>query len=469
VVKFVREVVGLEAKDPLIMFRAAPSRAFLGSMPTRLVLSVCGLLALVLALGVLAGTKYAAHLLTDASTPRGETSWADLEIVLGFVVLLAAVGILGLTTVQNYLSVTRTFERSKTLMRNILDSIPTGVLTIDSHAAVTALNGAAERLLGLPRSTAVGRPVADLLQVVPELVEWVRPALAGDRRTHEADVSVARAGGQRVTLRVSASDLKSDRGQPEGLVVLLRDVTEMNRLELQLRRADKLAALGTLAAGVAHEVKNPLHALSLNLHLLGQELAARRQSDAEIADYLDILRSEIQRIHRIVENFLRFSRPPIPDTKPTDLNATVERVLSLVAFEAADRSLTIKAELDPGLGPIPGDEEQLSQVFLNVAINALQAMQSGGTLTVRTRLDGDLAELLFKDTGEGIHPNHLPHLFDPYFTTRPSGVGLGLAIAHRIVEGHHGTIDVDSAPGTGTVVIVRLPAADPASKAREEP
>lgn len=451
------------------MFRPAPSRAFLGSMPIRLLLSVCGLLGLVLALGVLAGTKYATHLLTDATIPPGETRWADFEIVLGLLVLLVAAGILGLTTVRNYLSVTRTFERSKTLMRNILDSIPTGVLTLDSHAAITSLNGAAERLLGLPRSTAIGQPLDHLLQVAPELVEWVRPAFAGDPRTHEADVSLAADAGQRFTLRVSASDLKSDSGQPGGLVVLLRDVTEMNRLELQLRRADKLAALGTLAAGVAHEVKNPLHALNLNLHLLGQELTSPHPSDAEITGYLDILRSEIQRIHRIVENFLRFSRPPIPDTKPTDLNATVERVLSLVAFEAVERGLGISAQLDPGLRPIPGDEEQLSQVFLNVVINALQAMQSGGTLTVRTRLVGDFAEVLFEDTGEGIRPELLAHLFDPYFTTRPAGVGLGLAIAHRIVEGHDGTIDVDSTPGTGTAVIVRLPGADPASTAHGKP
>jgi signal transduction histidine kinase len=307
-----------------------------------------------------------------------------------------------------------------------------------------------------------------LIQADPELVAWVRQALAGDRRTQEADVPLARGGDQRVTIRVWASDLKADRGQPEGLVVLLRDVTEMSRLELQLRRADKLAALGTLAAGVAHEVMNPLNALNLNLHLLRQELAAPRRAGAEVTGYLDILRAEIQRIHRIVENFLRFSKPPVPETKPLDLNATVERVLSLVAFEAGDRDLAIETELDPGLESISADDGQLSQVFLNVAINALQAMRPGGTLTVRTRVDKNVVEVLFKDTGEGIAPDHLPHLFDPYFSSRPAGVGLGLAIAHRIVEGHHGTIDVDSTLGKGTMVVVRLPRTGPLSHAFED-
>jgi PAS domain S-box-containing protein len=450
------------------MFRPEPSRAPFGYVPLHLVLSVVGVLMLVLAAGMLAGTQYAAHLLGDPATSAPGNRWTDMEILLGLLVLLAALGIFGVSTVQGYLRVIRTFERSKTQMHNILNSIPTGVLTLDSHATLTSLNGAAERILGLPRSDAIGRPLEDLIQADPELVAWVRQALAGDRRTQEADVSLARGGDQRVTIRVWASDLKGDRGQPEGLVVLLRDVTEMSRLELQLRRADKLAALGTLAAGVAHEVMNPLNALNLNLHLLRQELAAPRRAEAEVTGYLDILRAEIQRIHRIVENFLRFSKPPVPETKPLDLNATVERVLSLVAFEAGDRDLAIETELDPGLESISADDGQLSQVFLNVAINALQAMRPGGMLTVRTRVDKNVVEVVFKDTGEGIAPDHLPHLFDPYFSTRPAGVGLGLAIAHRIVEGHHGTIDVDSTLGKGTMVVVRLPRTGPLSHACED-
>jgi PAS domain S-box-containing protein len=450
------------------MFRPAPSSAFWPALPLRLVLSIVGLLALVLATGVLVGAKYAAPLLEKAVSPAARTRLTNQGILLACLFLLPALGVLAFTTLQSYMAVTRRFERSKTLMRNILDTIPTGVLTTDSHATLTSFNRAAERLLGFSCSTAIGRPVDDLRSVAPEFVAWVHPRLASDGRTQEAELSLARDGDQRVTLRVWASDLKGARGKREGLVVLLRDVTEMNRLELQLRRADKLAALGTLAAGVAHEVKNPLHALSLNLHLLTQELAAPQRSDAEVVGYLDILRAEIQRIHRIVENFLRFARPPIPDTKPIDLNGTIERVLSLVAYEAAARGLVVQAELDPSLDSIPADEGQLSQVFLNVAINALQAMQPGDSLTVRTRVDGPFVESLFKDTGEGIRPEHLPHLFDPYFTTRPAGVGLGLAIAHRIVEGHHGTIDVHSEPGTGTAVVIRLPRAGPSLDGHDE-
>lgn len=262
-------------------------------------------------------------------------------------------------------------------------------------------------------------------------------------------------------LRTSASELRHETGRSDGLVILLRDITEVSRLELQLRRADKLAALGTLAAGVAHEVKNPLHALGLNLHLLAEELGSTRPSLEEVRSYLDILRSEVQRLHRIVENFLRFAKPSIPEVKPLDLNGLVERVLSLVAFEAADHGVTIDIEFDPALETVPGDEGQLAQVFLNLTINALQAMPSGGTLTVITQRRNGWAEAIVKDTGEGIKQEVLPHVFDPYFTTRPGGVGLGLAVVHRIVEGHHGTIDVESEAGKGTMMIVRLPLISP--------
>ena len=173
--------------------------------------------------------------------------------------------------------------------------------------------------------------------------------------------------------------------------------------------------------------------------------------------YLDVLRSELQRLGRIVENFLRFAKPSVPEIKPVDVAALIERVLGLVAFEAADHGVGIETHLDPELSSIPSDEGQLSQVFLNVVINALQAMPDGGLLVVTTRKDGDWAEVAVKDSGPGIAEAVLPHVFDPYFTTRPSGVGLGLAISHRIVQGHQGSLDVESHVGSGTTMIIRLP------------
>jgi PAS domain S-box-containing protein len=427
--------------------------------------SVFLLFVLLLAAAVVVGIQFDRHaLVSSGALPASEglgvgLTRKDTLKIVAILLTLAAAGIVVFTTFQNYRWTTQTFERVKTLTRNVLDSIPTGVLTLDADGVVTSLNSAAERLLGVRASVVVGRPLEDALQRAAELAAWVRGALRGQGLFQESDLSVSGAESRRLLLRVSAAELRNESNRPDGLVVLLRDVTEVSRLELQLRRADKLAALGTLAAGVAHEVKNPLHALSLNLHLLAQELGAPQPSQGELEECLGILRSEIGRIHQIVENFLRFSKPSIPEVKPHDLNALVERVLSLVAVEAAGHRVGIQTEFDSQLDPIAGDEGQLAQVVLNLVINALQAMPAGGALTLATQRDNGWAELMVRDTGEGIPHEAIPQIFDPYFTTRPGGSGLGLAIAHRIVEGHHGTIDVDSKAGLGTTMVVRLPIA----------
>ncbi len=447
------------------MFRPTSRRSPLGYVPLQLAASVFGLFVLLLAAAVFVGIQYERSRLLgpDAGGALGYGAWLTLgsKGVLKIVTALlglAAVGIVVAMTVLNYQAVTRTFERVKSLMRNILQSIPTGVLTLDSGGTVTSLSNAAERLLGLRASAVVGRRLEDL-RVASDLVAWIRDALAGARLVHEADLTLTVEGDRRATVRASASDLRDEAGRSQGLVILLRDVSDVNRLESQLRRADKLAALGTLAAGVAHEVKNPLHALTLNLHLLEKEVGTAESASPEVREYFAILRSEIQRIHRIVENFLRFSKPSIPEAEPLELRALLERVLSLLAFEAADDGVTIETAFDPALSTVTGDEGQLSQVFLNLGINALQAMPEGGALVVRTRLDRGWAEVAVEDSGQGIEADILAHIFDPYFTTRPRGVGLGLAIAHRIVEGHQGTMDVESTAGKGTTMIVRLPLA----------
>jgi PAS domain S-box-containing protein len=447
------------------VFRPTPRRSRLGHVPLRLAAPVFALLVLLLLAAVVVGIQYErSHLLgPGAGVAPGRDAWSLLGwdqalTVVTALVVLAGVGIVFFMTVLNYRAVTHTFERAKSLMRNILQSIPTGVLTLDRRGTVTSLNHAAERLLGLRASAVVGRTFEGL-PVAPDVVAWIREARGGDRLVYEVDLTLTTEGDRRATIRASASDLRDEAARSQGLVVLLRDITEVNRLETQLRRADKLAALGTLAAGVAHEVKNPLHALNLNLHLLEKEVAAGASCSEEAREYFTILRSEIQRIHRIVENFLRFSSPSIPEVKPLDLHALLERVVSLLAFEAADHGVTIETAFDPELKTVAGDDGQLSQVFLNLGINALQAMPAGGALVVRTRLDQGWAEVAVEDTGQGIEADVLPHIFDPYFTTRSRGVGLGLAIAHRIVEGHHGTMDVETTAGKGTTMLLRLPLA----------
>ena len=446
------------------MFRPGPPRSLIGQVPIRLAGSVFVLFVLLLAVAVFVGAQYERSRLlpngaSDVHAPRTGLAvpLGNALKVVGVLLVLAAAGIVLLTTVLNNRAITNSFERVKSLMRNILESIPTGVLTLDARGCVTSINGAAERLLALRGSAVVGRDLRAALQSAGDLADWIRCVRDGERLLQETTLLLPISAGRRVTLRAAASELRDEAGQPDGLVVLLRDVTDVNRLETQLRRADKLAALGTLAAGVAHEVKNPLYALRLNLHLLEGDVMGPPGPSGDAKGYFEILRSEIERLDRIVENFLRFSKPSLPEVQPLELHALLERVLGLIAYEAAGHGVTIQTSFDPFLGSIPGDEGQLSQVFLNLGINALQAMPTGGTLVVATQLERGWAVVSIGDTGPGIQEDILPHVFDPYFTTRPRGVGLGLAIAHRIVEGHHGSIEVESEAGKGTIMTVRLP------------
>jgi signal transduction histidine kinase len=207
---------------------------------------------------------------------------------------------------------------------------------------------------------------------------------------------------------------------------------------------------------------NHLSALELNLHLLAEELGEREQPRSEVRRYLDILKAEIKRLQAVVESVVRISRPTALNLAPLNLNDLLSHVVALVDHEARQRKVDIQEDLNPTLPPVPGDDTQLSQVFLNLLLNALQAMPDGGTLIVSTgaRLDSSATvSVRVSDTGHGIAPRHIGRLFDPYFTTRDSGTGLGLAIAYRIVRDHGGTIEVASTQGAGTTMTVRLPLA----------
>lgn len=447
------------------MFRPLPERTLFGYLPVRLIVSILILFALLFSVGLVVSLELEKQAIEQLIQKRGPDQavlhlpfltarWDVLKVVL-ILLLLGAVGVGVIATYQNYRAATRSFEQVKSLTRDILQSIPTGVVTSDLAGRITSVNTAAERLLGKGPATLLGQPVVDAFGH-GELARLAEER-AGSQTPAEIEVVHSPEGDRRFTLRVSVSELRDGRGQHSGLVFLLRDITDMMRLERELRRADKLAAIGTLAAGVAHEIKNPLSALTLNLHLLEEEIRARGAARAEAAEYFRILNSEARRLQRIVDNFLRFSKPAVPEFRAVDVNAILEHVLSLVSHEAQNRGVAVETKLHMELPTAWGDETQLSQVFLNLVINALQAMPEGGKLAVRTMPVNGIVEIHVADTGEGIPSEHLLRLFDPFFTTRPDGMGLGLAIAHRIIEGHRGTIDVESAVGRGTQMIVRLP------------
>jgi PAS domain S-box-containing protein len=385
----------------------------------------------------------------------------DILKVSGALFFLAIAGIAAILTYHNYHSINRALEQTRTLARNILQSIPTGVVTVDRRGRVTLANASAERLLDLGRRALLWRPYQDVFRSQPELAETLRAALDDQAFTHEVELECAAGeAGTPVMVRATSSELQDPRGQTVGVVLLLRDCSEVMQLERQLRQADKLAALGTLSAGLAHEIKNPLSAVGLNLHLLVEELTERDQLRPEVHRYLEILRAEITRLQTVVENVVRASRPTALNLERLSLNEVLAHVLALVQGETRKCMVDLQVQLAPDLPQVAGDDTQLSQVFLNLLLNALQAMPDGGTLSVSSGARLEPPASLYvrvSDTGNGIGPAHVTRIFDPYFTTREGGSGLGLAIAYRIVRDHGGMIEVASTQGAGTTMTVRLP------------
>lgn len=449
------------------MFRESQEPTLLGYIPIRHVLLVVLLLGLAVTAVLVLSLEREKAAIEQVAAGQGAgervplaRARTDVIRISGILFGLAVIGVTAVIAYHNYRSVGRVLERTKSHARNILESIASGVLTLDDRGRVTSVNGAAYRTLGLTPRNTLWRPYAEVFPLQPEIREILRMAL--DDAGYVQDVELAQpreAPVGALVVRATTSALRDLRGEVGGVVLLVRDCSEVAGLERQLRRADKMASLGTLSAGLAHELKNPLSAIDLNLHLLVEELRAGLALPQGAAEYLEVIQTEIHRLNALAENFLRLSRPAPPHLGPVDIAEVLRHVLTVVAREADDRKVEVRTE-PAGAGPrILGDEGQLCQVFLNVALNALQAMQGGGSLRVSVvPAAGDgMVEVQVADSGTGIAPGDLGHIFDPYFTTRSGGLGLGLAIARRIVEDHRGQIAVHSTPGVGTLVSVRLP------------
>jgi signal transduction histidine kinase len=223
--------------------------------------------------------------------------------------------------------------------------------------------------------------------------------------------------------------------------------------EEQLRRADRLSALGELSAGMAHEIRNPLGSIKGAVEILKDDY---RPDEAKY-EFIQILQKETDRLNHIVQEFLGFARPKQPEFQFADLNKAIESVLTLTAQEAKKAGVKVDKRLDPSIGKRSLDAGLLKQAFLNLILNAIQAMPGGGVLSVESGLRGDAIEVTIGDTGIGISEENRKKLFSPFFTTKKNGTGLGLAITYRIIQNHRGTIDVKSEQGKGTMFTVKIP------------
>ncbi len=352
----------------------------------------------------------------------------------------------------------------------VLAGLPDAVVAVDSARRVIFWNAAAEELTGRSVRRATGRYLKEIVSPDASLVRRLEETLATGEGRSEPEARLDTVDGREVPVSMVTAPLFARDGSVEAAVAVLRDVSRIRQLESEVRRGETLAAAGRMAVGLAHEVRNPLGAIRGAVQLLARELPP----GSPLVEYTDVLTREVDRVNRIIEMLLDLARPVQLRLVPLNLHQLLERVALLSEEMARERGVTILRRYDPSLPPILGDEDRILQVFHNLVRNAIEAMKDGGHLTLVTRMSlhplfgkmdvgaGQRAmiEALVVDEGAGIPAEARARIFDPFFTTKDRGLGLGLALCHRIVEEHHGAIQVESREGRrGTTVTCFLPVA----------
>ncbi|HEY7540813.1 MAG TPA: ATP-binding protein [Methylomirabilota bacterium] len=360
-------------------------------------------------------------------------------------------------------------RKSEATAQAVLESASEGILLINASGRIILVNAAAERIFGYDHDELMGQTLEVLL---PDRIRAmhrehragyfsgprVRPMGSG------LDLAGRRKDGTEFPVEISLSYVQS----PEGMtaMALITDITERKRIEAELRQqrdtlyqTEKLAALGTLSAGIAHEMNNPLGIITSRIEVMLLD-AEENNVPAQLLEDLRVLHRATQRVARIATNLRSFARQAPREHAPIDLNAVVQETLLLMQKPLEIDNIRLVTSLDPALSPIMGDSSSLQQVLLNLVTNAREAMGSGGEIRIETGPAAERAgwvRMVIADTGPGISPDELSKVFDPFYTTKRSGTGLGLSVSYGIIQDHHGTVDVQSIPGCGTTFVLAFP------------
>jgi two-component system nitrogen regulation sensor histidine kinase GlnL len=347
----------------------------------------------------------------------------------------------------------------------VLASLDDAVVVVDRSGRVADLNPAAEQLTGISAPHAVGAEAGMLFRANPWVGEMVRGTLADGTAVRRGEATLATVGSE-VAVSAACAPVLDPEGGPRGAVLVLHDLSLRRALEATTRRVDRLAALGTVARGLAHEIRNPLGGIKGAAQLLRGAL-----SDPEMVRCTDIIIREVERLDGLVEQMREISTPPRLRLGPVNIHRVLNDVLALERQTPAWGRVTLRASFDPSLPAVRGDRAQLTQVLLNLVKNALEALEGRGELLVSTRLEGlfhirrssgrgRFLSVLVEDNGPGIPEEHQAQLFSPFFSTKPRGSGLGLALCHRIVSEHGGTIAYEPRPPRGSCFRVTLPVSE---------
>ena len=349
--------------------------------------------------------------------------------------------------------------RDKRFLETIFNAIREGVIVTDTAGTVIYMNDAAGLLFGLDPAAALGRPLAENISGL----RWKE--LAQGREVVTRDIEVFHPAHRVLNFYVvpllAEDDDKPGHRQHAGYALIMRDFTERHRAAQETLESERIAALQLLAAGVAHEIGNPLNSLTIHLQLLERRLRKLPpEQQNTLLQPLEVAQEEIKRLDTIVTQFLRAIRPAPLQRTPHDLNSLVRDAAEFLGPELKSRNILLELELAPGLPVLEVDQDQLKQAFYNIVKNSSEAMKQGGLLKIRTGADSEWVNIRFSDTGGGMTQEAMARIFEPYFTTKQSGSGLGLMITQRIVRAHGGEVVIESDPGNGLKITIRLPRHD---------
>jgi PAS domain S-box-containing protein len=355
----------------------------------------------------------------------------------------------------------RELEDVKNFMESIFQSIGSGIMVTRVNDMITYVNRAGERILGFSKDELIGKPLSNLS--LREKQSVVQSLL-----NNPEDVDTRREGwmrkkdGAEFPVGFSINNHLDNRGESIGKIVIFRDLTSIYKIQEEILRMDRLVSLGKLSSGIAHELRNPLAGIKTTAQALGEELT---EEDPR-REYLQRITKEIDRLNELLKTFFSFAKPQKLNLTPCHVRDIINEIIPFLIKEIADKGIRFEEKYDPYLPRIKADKTQMHQVFLNLFLNAIQAMPEGGELKIGVSSfvsaggDGprqNFIKAIVSDTGKGIPPHMIDRIFDPFFTTKPKGIGLGLSIAYQIINKHGGTIKVESQWEKGTSFVITLP------------
>ena len=379
-----------------------------------------------------------------------EEDFLQTLITSAIIVLLGMAGVVSLFWAQSYTRSRKLLQDTRAFASEMVANLPEGIIVTGQEGNITFINSIAHEMLGLKQQEIHGQKTEDIL---PEELHQLAQENSGGRKTVDKELSLTDANRKELSIAATVTEILSEDGDFVGTMYILHDLTQIKSLQEAVQKQEKMAAIGNLAAGVAHEVRNPLSSIKGYATYFGSLF--EEGSDKKKA--ADVMTAEVERLNRVISELLEIARPSDIKPKKTDISFLLKSSLRLIQQEAEAEGVEIKTTVAAKIPPLYLDPDRITQALINLYINALQAMPEGGILTISASEEGSGVVITVADTGFGITDDKTSKIFDPYYTTKNTGTGLGLAVVQKVVEAHGGSVAVKSAENKGTEFIITLP------------